>query len=296
MWASSCTGATIVCLVSLSAAWPQNPANSPPPMAVIQVADRMYMLYSGAGPFSAANIAVLVGDDGLVLVDAQSQSHTDRTFAALRQLSDKPVRYVINTHCHADHTGNNAILQRDGATVIAHANTLRRLQQGCDDVGFHSPAVGFDTTLTLHIDDEEVIATALPAGHTDGDAIVYFKNANVVHTGDAFVSINVPFHSGYGGQILGLADALRRIVALVPEDAKVIPGHGPPASITDIWDTIRVLDEVEAAVAQQVENGKTLAELRAMNLLSPWSDALGEELDWCLENFYEALVGAPPAR
>jgi glyoxylase-like metal-dependent hydrolase (beta-lactamase superfamily II) len=257
----------------------------------------MYMLYSTAGPFSAANMAALVGDDGLVLVDGQSQSHTDRTLAALRRLSDKPVRYVINTHCHADHTGNNAIFQRDGATVIAHANTVQRLQQrSCDDVALGSPAVGFDTALILHMDDEEVIATALPAGHTDGDAIVYFKKSNVVHTGDAFVSINVPFHSGYGGKILGLADALRKIVELVPEDAKVIPGHGPVASIADIRDTIRVLDQVEAAVAQQVENGKTLAELKAMNLLNPWSDELGEELDWCLDNFYEALAGVAPAR
>jgi glyoxylase-like metal-dependent hydrolase (beta-lactamase superfamily II) len=107
----------------------------------------------------------------------------------------------------------------------------------------------------------------------------------------------VPFHSSYaGGSILGLADSLKEIVARVPDDAKVIPGHGPQATIGDIRRTIRVLEDVEEAVSQQVGAGKTLDELQAMSLLEPWEDALGEEAEFFLAEIYEALVAQPVAR
>jgi glyoxylase-like metal-dependent hydrolase (beta-lactamase superfamily II) len=243
--------------------------------------------------FSGGNIAVLVGREGLVLVDAKGEAFSDATAAALRKLSDKPVRYVINTHCHGDHTGGNAVLQRAGAIVVAHDNVYRRLQPAklieCEQNGVGSPNVTFDTELTLHFEDEEIRIIALPVGHTDGDAIVYFRNANVVHTGDAFVT-PVPFHSkGAGGDALGLPDELRKIVAVVPDDAIVIPGHGAQASISDIRRTIAVLDDVQDAIAQQIKAGKTLDELKAMRVLEPWKDSLGDELEWTLMSLYEAL-------
>jgi cyclase len=293
-----CGSAAVLCLIGSASSWAQNPDGSKQAMSFNRVAGNVYMLDNGTTDFGGGgNIAVLVGNDALVLVDAQSRANVDATVAALRRLSNRLIRYVIDTHCHGDHTGGNETFQREGAVVVAHINVLRRLERKkCDETsGF--PTITFDTELTLYVDGEEVRVFALPTGHTDGDAIVYFKKANVVHTGDAFVSINVPFHSSYaGGSILGLTDSLRKIVTLVPDDAKVIPGHGPQASISDIRHTIRVLDEVEDAVSQQVGAGKTLDELRAANLLDPWKDSLGAELDFCLTEFYRALVSQLPAR
>jgi glyoxylase-like metal-dependent hydrolase (beta-lactamase superfamily II) len=274
----------------------QSPGDSDIPIQ--RVTDDVYVLGNGAA-FSGGNVAVLVGRDGLLLVDAKGASFGAATAAALRKISDKPVRYVINTHCHGDHVGGNAELQRGGAIVVAHANVYRRLQPEkpieCERGGVGSPDVTFDTELTLHFEDEEIRIVALPVGHTDGDAIVYFKNANVVHTGDAFVT-PVPFHSkGAGGTALGLPDELRKIVALVPDDAIVIPGHGAQASLSDIRRTITVLDAVQSAIAQQVRAGKTLEELKAMRVLDPWKDSLGDELEWTLMALYEALASTPPA-
>lgn len=293
-------GIALLCALPTCAALPQQSGDaSDQTIPIRQVADGLYVL-GNSDTFSGGNVAVLVGPDGLLLVDAKGESFSEAMAAAVRMLSDKPVRFIVNTHCHADHVGGNAAFQRAGTTVVAQTNVYRRLQPAqrieCERGGAGSPNVTFDTDLTLYFADEAIVVTALPVGHTDGDAIVYFKNANVVHVGDAF-AWPVPFHSkGAGGTALGLADALRKIVALVPVDATVIPGHGAQASVSDIRRTITVLDGVENAIAQQVRAGKTLDEVRAMNVLEPWKDALGEEMDWTLMALYEALAGAPQVR
>ena len=295
-----CGSLALLCFIESGTALPQQPQGaSSQTIPIRRVADDLYVLENDE-TFSGGNVAVLVGRDGLVLVDAKGASFNEATGAAVRTLSDKPVRYVINTHCHADHVGGNAAFQRTGAMIVAQTNVYRRLQPAqkveCEQGGVGSPDVTFDTALSLHLDDEVITVTALPVGHTDGDAIVYFRNANVAHIGDAF-AWPVPFHSkGAGGTALGLADALRTIVALLPEDATVIPGHGPQASVADIRRTIAVLDGVQNAIAQQVRAGKTLDEVKAMNLLEPWKASLGEELDWTLMAFYDGLASAPQVR
>src|SRR5579863_7088176 len=230
-----CAGAACVNLIACGLSHSQNLQVSPQVVGVHRVAGDVYMLDTDTTKFEGGNVAVLVGSEGLLLVDTNSASRTTAIVTALKKISGKPVRYVIDTHCHGDHTGGNAAFQREGATVIAQVNVRKRIEQDkCDKIEPGLPTITFDSELTLHFDGEEVTAIKLPTSHTDGDAIVYFKRANVVHTGDAFVSLNLPFHSKYaGGSILGLADALREIVRRVPEDAKVIPGHGPQASISD---------------------------------------------------------------
>ena len=299
MRVSSHAGVALLGLVACGVACSQqSPGDSGIP--IHQVADHLYVLGRGATP-SGGNIAVLVGRDGLVLVDAKDEPFSAATAAAVRSISDKPVRYVINTHCHGDHVGGNAAFQRAGALVVASTNVYRRLQPEkpieCERNGVGSPNITFDTELTLHFEDEEIRIIALPAGHTDGDAIVYFKNANVVHTGDAFVT-PAPFHSrAAGGTALGLPGELRKIVELVPDDAVVIPGHGAEqASIGDIRHMITVLDEAQSAIEPQVRVGKTLDELKAMRVLDPWKDSLGDETEWTLMALYEALSGAPSGR
>jgi cyclase len=197
-------------------------------VGVHRVAGNVYMLDTDTSKFEGGNVAVLTGKDGTLLVDSNSASRAEAIIAAVKGLSAEPVRYVINTHCHGDHTGGNAAFERLGATIIAHVNVRKRIEQNkCDPIELGAPTITFKSALTLYFDDEEVRVIKVPTSHTDGDSIVYFAKANVVHTGDVFVSLHLPFRSKYaGGDILGIAGALRAIVEQVPANARVIPATG----------------------------------------------------------------------
>jgi cyclase len=286
---------------------------------VHRVAGNVYMLDKGTSDSDGgSNIAVLVGSDGLVLVDAKIQPWHQMVLAALKKISDKPVRYVIDTHCHGDHTSGNAAFQREGATVIAHRSVRERLaavHSYCSPrPGTGLPTVTFDSELTLFIDDEEIRIIKLPAGHTDGDALVYFKKANVIATGDAFIGAGwigstLPGPSRTeGGSMVGVIDALRKIVELVPADAKVIPGHGAQASMSDVRHSLQVLEGMEKAIQRQVTAGKTLAEIQKMDVLAPWKDSYGKPCDYSqggcdhqdersfVQGFYEALTSTTTSK
>lgn len=283
--------------------------------SVHRVAGNVYMLDRGTSDSDGgANLAVLVGSEALVLVDAKGEPWHQMVLAALKRLSDKPVRYVIDTHCHGDHTWGNAAFQRDGATVIAHRNVRERLATNSDcgpRPGSGLPTITFEDKLTLHVDDEEVEIIKLPAGHTDGDAMVYFKRANVVATGDAFigrgfVSSSLPGPAKTdGGNMLGVIDTLRTILERIPAGAKVIPGHGAEASMSDVRRSLRVLEGMEKAVRRQVRAGRTLDEIQKMDVLSPWKDSYGEPCEphrpcdhqdgrSFVRGFYEALTAPAP--
>lgn len=297
--------ALLIGLTGWGAAHSQEQAGPKQAFTVHRLAADVYMVYNG---FGGGNVAVLVGSDGLVLVDAEEEPRHQLLLAALKPLSDKPVRYVIDTHCHGDHTWGNAAFQRDGATVIAHRNVRKRLEteSHCGPrPGTGLPTVTFDSELTLYVDDEEVRITKLPTGHTDGDAMVYFKKANVVETGDAFVSTGLPGpDKSKDGTYLGLIEALQTITRLVPEDAKVIPGHGEQASIADVRHSLQVLEGMRDAIETQIRAGKTLDEIRKMDVLRPWKNTFGEpcvphtpcdhlDAEFYLTRFYEALTAAP---
>jgi cyclase len=291
----------ILSLVGCDAAYSQEQGSPKGKFTVHRVPGNVYMLdFDGD-----SNVAVLVGSDGLVLVDAEIEPRHQMIVAALKQLSDKPVRYLINTHCHGDHTSGNAAFQREGATVIAHRNVRERLatQSDCAPRPVTGlPTVTFDSELTLYVDDEEIHIIKLPMGHTDGDAMVYFKKANVVETGDAFVSRGLGGATGLpDSTMMGFIDEQRKIVGLVPEDAKVIPGHGSQASIGDVRRSLQTLEGMRDAIERQVRAGKRLEEIRTMNVLSPWNAAFGEpckphadcdhlESDWYLKMFYKELT------
>lgn len=281
-----------------------------------RVAGNMYMLDRGTSDSDGgSNIAVLVGSDGLLLVDAKVAPWHQMVLAALKKLSDKPVRYLIDTHCHADHTSGNAAFQREGATVIAHRSVRERLaapRSYCSPrPGTGLPTVTFDSELTLYFDDEEIRIIKLPAGHTDGDAMVYFTKANVVATGDAFigsgfVASSLPGPSRTeGGSMAGVLDELRKIIELIPADAKVIPGHGAQASMSNVRHSLQVLEGMQNAIQLQVRAGRTLDEILKRDVLSPWKDYYGDLCDphrSCdhqdarsfVQNFYEALTARAP--
>ena len=309
---------TIVTLMGCDAAHSQARISPSGEFSVHRIAGDVYMLDKGtSNSDGGSNIAVLVGSDGLVLVDAKEQPWHQMVLAALKKISNKPVRYLIDTHCHGDHTSGSAAFQQEGATVIAHRNVRERLEAAQSYCSPHPgtglPTVTFDSELTLYIDDEEVRIIKLPAGHTDGDAMVYFKKANVVETGDAFIGVGfvasaLPGPSRTeGGNMVGVIDALRKIVELIPADAKVIPGHGAQASMSDVRRSLQVLEGMKNAIQRQISAGKTLDEIQKMDVLSPWKDSYGEPCDYSrgscdhqdersfVRGFYDALTARAAA-
>ncbi len=240
-----------------------------------KVSGSVYMLEGSGG-----NIGVSVGEDGIVIVDDQFAPLAPKIKAALHNITDKPLKYVINTHFHFDHTGGNREFGKE-ATIMAHENVRLRLEKesnvGGNRVEASSkealPVVTFSERASLHLNGEEIRALHLPNGHTDGDSVIYFTKSNVLHMGDDFVTYGFPFVDvGSGGSVTGLIDGLESILAQVPADAKVIPGHGQLSTTADVRKFIGMLKETRALVAAGAQKGKTADELKKENVLAKFAD------------------------
>ncbi|WP_284619984.1 MBL fold metallo-hydrolase [Aquabacterium humicola] len=207
-----------------------------------KLAGSTYML-TGAG----GNLGVSVGDDAVLIVDDQFAPLAPRIQAAIATLSKQPVRFVLNTHWHYDHTGGNEALGKGGAAIVAHANVRRRMSadQVIQFVGSSTavkaspkaalPVVTFTSDVAFHVNGEDVQVFHVPAAHTDGDAIVHFRQSKVVHMGDVYFNRLYPFiDASSGGTLDGVIAACDRVLALVDDETKIIPGHGPLASKADL--------------------------------------------------------------
>ena len=234
-----------------------------------KVADGLYMLKGGGG-----NIGVSVGPDAVFLVDDQYAPLTPKIKAAVATLTDKPVKFVLNTHWHGDHTGGNENLGAGGTLIVAHDNVRTRMSTEQFSAFFNNkvppapraalPVVTFDDTVTFHLNGEEIHAFHVAPAHTDGDAAVHFRKANVVHTGDLFFNGMYPFIDvDSGGSIAGMIAAADTLMAALKPDAKIIPGHGPLATRADYVAFRDMLAGVRDAVAPLVQAGKTREEVVA---------------------------------
>jgi cyclase len=271
-------------------------------MKVTKVAGNVYMLEGG----DAGNIGASVGEDGIVIVDDQYAPLADKIQAALKGITDKPVRFIINTHYHGDHTGGNAYFQKQ-APIIAHANVRKRLQTGGgagNGASVHMdvkaapkealPIITFDHDVTIHLNGEDIHALYFPAGHTDGDSIIFFPRSNVVHMGDDFVTYGFPFIDvESGGSINGMIDGVEKVMAQVPPDVKIIPGHGPISSLDDVRAYLAMLKGARDAVANALKQGKTLDQMKQAKLLDPWKKYSGDFIteDAFLDTLYNSLTG-----
>ena len=268
---------------------------------VTKVAGNVYML-EGAG----GNIGASVGEDGIVVVDDQYAPLADRIQAALKGITDKPVRFVINTHYHEDHTGGNSYFQKQ-APIIAHDNVRKRLESGGKagnggSVKFDAkpapkdalPIITFDHDVTVHLNGEDIRALYFPAGHTDEDAVIFFPKSNVVHMGDDFVTYGFPFIDvDSGGSIDGMIDGVEKVIGQVPADVKIIPGHGPISSVTDVRAYLAMLKSTREVVAKAIQDGQTLDQMKQAKLLDPWKKYSGQMInsDTFLETIYNSLTG-----
>ena len=239
----------------------------------VQVAGSVWMLVGGGG-----NIGVSVGDDGIVMIDDQYAPLAPKIEAALKTITDKPVRFILNTHYHGDHTGGNEHFGKS-APIVAHENVRKRLASGTLRRGTTTPpapagalpVLTFNDHVTIHLNGEDVRAVHMPHGHTDGDAVIWFTKSNVVHMGDDYFNGFFPFvDRENGGSVRGLIANLDKVIATIPDDAKVIPGHGPLSDKVGLRTYTAVLKATSAAVEQGIAAGKTREQLEAEKVLEPW--------------------------
>ena len=244
-----------------------------------KVAGSVYML-TGAG----GNIGVSVGDDGIVVVDDQYAPLAPKIEAALKGITDKRIRFIINTHYHGDHTGGNEYFSQQ-APIVAQENVRKRLASGVTRGGetippapkAALPIVTFPETLTIHLNGEDVRAVHMPHGHTDGDAIVWFTQSNVVHMGDDFFNGTFPFvDTENGGSVVGLIENLHHVLEQIPDNAKVIPGHGPLSDKAGLQAFLAVVEGSVAAVRAGIAGGKTLDQMKTENVLAPLDAKWGQ--------------------
>jgi glyoxylase-like metal-dependent hydrolase (beta-lactamase superfamily II) len=279
---------------------PQEPDWSKIEIKAEKVAGNVYMLY-GVGGFAGGNIGVSVGDDGIVLVDDQFEPLVPKIEAALRGVSDKPVRFVINTHFHGDHTHGNKVFGLK-STVIAHDNVRKRIaaddrfdnRPGTRAPKHALPVVTFDKTVSVHLNGEEIRGIHFPSGHTDGDTIVHFTQSKVVHMGDDFFNGMFPFVDlASGGTVQGYVAAVEKVLADLPPDVRIIPGHGPVAGREQLASYLEMLKGTTAVVKKGIAEGKTVEQLKAAKVLAAWDKWSWDFIstDKFLEQLYAGLKG-----
>ncbi len=236
---------------------------------VQKVGRGIYMLTGRGG-----NLGLSVGTDGAFLVDDQYAPLTERITAALASVSDKPVRFVVNTHWHGDHTGGNENLGKAGALIVAHENVRKRMSVEQFIAAFDMrtgpspaaalPAITFTEEMTFHWNDDVLRVVHVEAAHTDGDSIILFEKANVAHLGDIFFNGMYPFiDAGTGGRIDGIILAVDRALDLMKPDTTIIPGHGPLASVKELRDYRAMLVKVRDRIRPLIDAGKSRDEVIA---------------------------------
>ncbi len=233
----------------------------------------VYML-TGAG----GNIGVSAGEDGIVIIDDQFAPLAPKIKEALKSISDKPVRFVLNTHYHGDHTGGNEVFGREG-TIIAQENVRTRLAKGSTARGNATPPapkgalpiVTFNDRVTVHVNGEDIRAIHFPSGHTDGDSVIEFPNAKVVHMGDDFFNGTFPFVDvENGGSVRGVIKAVDTILGHIDDSWKVIPGHGPLGDKKALAAFSEMLHGTWNSVEAGVKAGKSVDQLKTEKTLAKW--------------------------
>lgn len=271
---------------------------------VTAVASGLYLLQGAGG-----NIAASIGADGSVLVDDEFAPLAGKITEALAAsgVTTKPVRFIFVTHYHFDHIGGNLPFATAGATIIAHENLRSTLLvDGFAGNGgsMHMarkaaeagalPVVTFDRELTVHLNGEDIRAEHFAGAHTSGDSIVFFNRAHVVHMGDIFVRYGFPFIDvENGGSVQGMISACEAVLAKLPADAKIIPGHGELAGIGDLRTYVKLLKDTSALVSQALKRGRSLEQMKKDNLLGAFSEKYTGRFvntDAFLESLYYSLA------
>src|SRR6266853_1487154 len=230
----------------------------------VKVADGLYVLMGGA---AQGNVAVSVGSDGILLVDTMYAPMHQKIMDALAKISRQPIRYLVNTHLHGDHTAGNEAMARLGAVIISHENMRKRMAapQANQPPAGALPTVTYTDGVTLHFNGEEIQIFHPAPAHTDGDSIIYFKHANVMHVGDVPASLRYPnIGVNDGGSVDGMMAAGRQVMKVANPQTKIIPGHlGPIIGFKEIDQQLVMFAAVRDRIAAAIKAGKTEQEVVA---------------------------------
>ncbi len=228
-----------------------------------RLTDTLYMLEGEGG-----NIGVSAGEDGIMVIDDQFAPLSAKILAAIRAISDQPIRFVLNTHVHGDHVGGNANMAKEGAVIFAHDNVRKRMSV----LQFNEyikrnvppypkaalPVITFADTVTFHFNGDDVTVLHTPPSHTDGDAIVHFAKGNVLHMGDVYASTRYPnIDTESGGSLLGFAPAVDMALKRIDDSTQVIAGHGPLSNKKELAEFRRVMDTIAKRAAKLFKAGRT---------------------------------------
>lgn len=220
---------------------------------------------------SGGNIGLFAGDDGVFLIDDQYAPLTDKIVAAVRTVSAEPIRFLVNTHMHPDHTGGNENFGKMGTLIFAHDNV--RSQMAISDYAEEPPLVTFSEDMSFHINGETVHVFKTPDAHTNGDVYIKFESSNVIHTGDVYRTTSYPYiDSNNGGSYLGTIKAYDLLIEVSDAETKIVPGHGVVSSVEDVRAFRDMLLVIRDRVAAAIRDGKSLEESQAAGLTAEYDE------------------------
>lgn len=247
-----------------------------------RVTDNIYMLTGSGG-----NIGLLLGSDGVLMIDDQYAPLSQKISDAIKSLSKNNLRFVVNTHVHGDHSGGNENFKKQGATLVAHEQVRVRMMTEQFNKRFNRttpprdkdawPQITFNTNMNFHVNGEDVDLFHLGKGHTDGDLIVHFKKSNVFHAGDAFVRYGYPFIDlSSGGTVNGFIETLDKFLLLLDENSKVIPGHGALATKADVKLLRDQLADIRDQVAAAIKKGTKIEDIAGLGITDKYDENMGQ--------------------
>jgi glyoxylase-like metal-dependent hydrolase (beta-lactamase superfamily II) len=247
-----------------------------------QLSDNIYYLEGSGG-----NIGVSIGDDGVFMVDDQFAPLSEKILDAIEGLSDQPLRFVINTHQHGDHVGGNQNMGREGAVIVAHENVRTALRAGFNDGDLNQalsadhriglPIMTFTDSVDFHLNGEDIHIFYNGSGHTNGDSFVYFKNNNIIHTGDVFRTVAYPrVDVGAGGTFHGIVASYEKLLEISNANTRFLPGHGVVSSRADVQAQLLMFMTIRTRVLNALNDGMSLEQVLAAGLTAEYDARWGD--------------------
>ncbi len=291
----------LLAMLSVVVGTPQPAPKFDPEIRSVKLSDHLYVL-TGAG----GNVAVFIWEDGVLLIDDKIAPSSAKVKSAVAAITEKPIRFVVNTHWHPDHRGGNAALAEDGAVIIAQENVRRRMSVDGFVAVFNRPlpasppqslpVVTFTRDVTLHLGSEEISVTHVEAAHTDGDSLVRFRTANALHMGDCYLNGSYPvIDYTNGGTYAGTIAAADRALAIADDGTRIIPGHGAISNVSELDEWRQMLVKILERVRNSAAAGKSIEQIKEERLTREWDGEFPESFvtsDHVIEEAFREAAGA----
>ncbi len=246
----------------------------------LKLTDNIYMLKGSGG-----NIGVLVGSDGTLVVDDQFAPLSNKINGAIKTINPAEIKFLVNTHIHGDHSGGNDNFAKMGVTIVAHDNvrdrmmkesTARNGQKNPPRAKEALPVISFPDRINFHLNDEDIEVITLDKGHTDGDVMIHFKKANIYHMGDAYVRYGYPFiDASNGGSFTAFVNSLDRMLAVLDDNSRVIPGHGEMATKADVKAFRDKMADIRDQVTAALKKGTKVEEITSLPIATKYDADFG---------------------